>query len=436
MADVVIGGSLIANEVVDLETALRTGVNCIVQQFNPGFNLFLERSERYSPNFVLLGGHRASGKTTIVDTLIDKVNRNFVKVRTHVTREERKTEKAFIPADHMYLEKDAFIRNYNNAAYFMVYSYNGNFYGIPNDALFNLRGNENTFPVIGVVNPHAFKYLLNEELFPNAMNVMITTTSQNNVDLKERVAKRYQRERITDPVFINQAIDSVISDKDIFASLNSSVDIILINNNPEIDTLRRSTAEIHASRIEEYMKWHKSRYSSSQRGNEQTAKSLLTVKPDKMRIFINYINIFINKLFGFDYSLPLPGSSVNVNLKVIRSQVIDYVFKKEIKHKYIQRAIYKHGVLHRHNGLLQLLFPHTGHISKFELDNLSPLNRIRFGTITSFLGNSYVIDEDGMGVYYALSDIKPESSESASKSPYMLYIGFRNPRDIQKLLEQ
>src|SRR3989338_6501028 len=98
MVDSSVGNGIapIRNLVVDLETALGSDANCIVQESNPGYtNKFLDMTERSSPHFVLLGGHRVAGKTTIVDTLVDKVNRNFVKVKTHVTRQERRTERLF-----------------------------------------------------------------------------------------------------------------------------------------------------------------------------------------------------------------------------------------------------------------------------------------------------------------------------------------------------
>ncbi|MBS3138057.1 hypothetical protein J4232_06505 [Candidatus Woesearchaeota archaeon] len=414
--------------VVTLDKALNSSSDSIIQELNPGYTRFLNLIERFSPNIVLVGGHRVSGKTTIVDKLI-QINPKFGKVQTHVTREERRTEKVYIPTDHVFVEMDDFIKNFHDSQYAFAYSFHGNLYGIPNDALTPLRMDDSIFKVIGVVNPFAFQYLLQKELFPNAMNVVITTTSKDEKDIKERITIRCQREKINNQQAINQAIDSVISDKKMFSSLNPSVDIIIVNNGPEIDTLKRSITEVHALRIEEYMKWHKSRsLSGSQRYSFQKAK------PDKMRISNYYIDTLMKKLFSSDYSLPVPGNSVKINLKTIKHQIVDYVFRTSSRHKLVQRATYNQGILYRNNGLLQLLFPQVDEIPAFELDNLTPLNRTRFGTITSFLGNYFIIDGDGKGVYYALSDIRPESPEYISKLPYMLYIGFRNLRDIHSIL--
>ena len=118
------------------------------------------------------------------------------------------------------------------------------------------------------------------------------------------------------------------------------------------------------------------------------------------------------------------------NLKTVRTIIETYAFRHHTKPKYQERAKYAPGTLIRTNGVIEYLIPHSGEINNFE--SLSPVNQLRFNVIRMALGNNYVCDDSGKGIYYSLTDVKMANSQT----PYKFYIGFAYPSEIEEKISK
>ncbi len=184
---------------------------------------------------VVISGPAGSGKSTLVEHLIEKIPGNSRRAVTATTRSPRPGEKDGV--DYFFLTRDEFRRMIDDGELLEYTEFNGNFYGVPRHSLEReLAKGGVVLLVIEVDGAESVKFF-----FPNAIFIFIIpptpkelrrrlesrgTESQKDIEKRLAIARR-EMERIGeyDYLIINDDIETATQD---LAAVIRAVDRTLI----------------------------------------------------------------------------------------------------------------------------------------------------------------------------------------------------------------
>lgn len=389
-----------------LESALSCEDDCVLIG-NPGETVLANNPNKRSPHLTIIGGVRTGGKTTIIDNLIKLNGGHFTEIKTDVVRHLREDEEV-LERPHNFPLIDEYIRRFNTGEYAFGYRYANTFYGVPNsEFLFK----ESAFPVIGVVSPMAFEFLVNTKYFPRAVSVLITA---NEESIKTRLNDRLSKMRLSDT---EQAkiLKKVLQDYNAFQELQKNVDMVFENNNPRIvevpynryiieKSLERT--ELIAKRLSAFMKVYDTFYLDDKQ-HEKVPNYLVFEK-----YFKGILSSLGSKEIPKESEVKIPITLDDIQPStIISSYINDFGI---VRKKFSSKVLKKKGNLYRTNGSIMMKFPPPrGPLSERQLQLL--------GLVRYAISSNYVSVSDQVNrLLYSLTDFY--NNEPAK--PYKLHIGF------------
>ena len=418
------GSSSMADRVASLETILRESTfdesvkdefnrDCILREsilLNVDFNYTLLH------NLLIIAGVRTIGKSTIIKEL--KRDNRISPIVTDTTRQPRPEELLFREL-HEFVDLNLFNSKLKNGDYAFAYKMNNYYYGVPKVQL--TKNGPLSFPVLGVVSPQAFYYLITRKVFPNAVTALIHAMNIGNnkieqddlIFLDSRIERCMSERGIKDKKDQINFQQKVANDYSMFSNMLDLADMVFFNkeNNLQIIDEKwlpylthnvKSNIRDISDKIMHYMSLHMIHYLKNPGTREKVPNTA---------IFGDYFRQILNYLYNENIpSIKRPEIVVSLNRMIHKEDILRYLQDKELKgHElFYKNAIKRNALLYRaveHPNTLRVDYPFFGESLPFEHKQLQLLGFIIYALESNRdISLPYRFSRDGYGLNFSLTD--------------------------------